>query len=168
MTVEEALIDISQKRDRQHIEPIGAIPFELKQITGQPLSEVLTKLRTMRDEGIVLVKPDKQGRIFWCYVNPDYYRENDDDAEPLATKETAKQNLQILQDRQKGLLAQMQNTTDTAEYQRLAREYSELSYKIETEQVLKDSTAANKNGKLDRCKRTIAVPHNYEKRGLSK
>lgn len=168
MTVEEALIDISQKRDRQHIEPIGAMAFELKQITGQPLSEVLAKLRNMRDEGIVLVKPDKQGCIFWCYVNPDYYQETDDDAEPLATAESVKQNLQIMQDRQKGLLAQMQHTTDAAEYQRLAREYSELEYKIETEQVLKDGAAANKHGQLDRCKRTVAVPHNYEKRGLSK
>lgn len=167
MTVDEALIEISQMREHKHIEPIGATPYELVQWTGLPLAKVIAELRSMRDDGILLLKPDKQGRIFYCYVQPDYYQEADD-AEPLATKESARQNLQILQDRQKGLLAQLQKTTDTAEYQRLAREYSELTYKIETEQVLKDTAAANKLGKLDRAKRTVAIPHNYEKRGLNK
>lgn len=170
MTVDEALIEISQMCEEQHIEPIGATTYDLMRRTGQSLSNVLAELRAMRSDGIVNTKLDLQGNTFWCFKNPAYYQETAAE-QPQSTAESATTKLEKLEARQKALLSQLKKcveTGNTAEYQRIAREYSEIEYQIEVEQVLKDSSAANKSGKLDRAKRTVAVPHNYEKRGLSK
>lgn len=70
------------------------------------------------------------------------------------------ETLQALQDE---VFEQLIRTTNSADYQRLAKQYSELAYAIECEQNL-----ITKNDDLKNIARLVRQPSNIGKRGLNK
>ena len=181
MTINDALTEISRTRQRKNIEPVGASPYEVVKFTGLPLAKVIAELKAMRADGLLRLKTDKAGIVYYCFADvaalqqPEIDEPETNEAgqtengeKPIAQSASAEKTLQKLRRRQHEVLTNLSGCVNPAEYQRMAKEYSELAYKSEVEEKLRDAASANLHGQLDRAKRTVTVPHNYEKRGLSK
>lgn len=181
MTINDALTEISRTRQRKNIEPVGASPYEVVKFTGLPLAKVIAELKAMRADGLLRLKTDKAGTVYYCFADvaalrlpeadvpeTDEAEQETENGEKKIKPASAEKTLQKLRRRQHEVLTNLSSCVNPAEYQRLAKEYSELCYKIEAEENLCDTAAANLHGKLDRAKRTVTVPRNHEKRGLNK